>query len=1062
MSSSGPEWNLSQIFGREQEAKRLNDLAQESSGAFVVLHGTAGSGKSSLLRSQPWSEKGWLLASGKFEEHRSAEPFSAVIDALNQLVDMWVENNSLAQVCQMGGFKQLLQEDIEFLRNILPKALVIVGCCAKDTWKKKRDSFGSMQPANGAVDCVNASFMRILSFLCKPQPVVLFLDDIHWADKASLEVLKVLATSGQVEGLLLAVSYRDEEVDDYHAVSSCLKEINTSGGLIHNIHVTDLDVENVNRMVASVTQRQVDETMELAEVIHKKTAGNPFFVLQFLQMLRQENFLSYSFSTYRWEWGDVENLQTAAHVSDNVADVVAATMRGLPEATRCALKVSSCLGKIMPLHVLIEYFEYFDASQSGSTCHLGLHQIQMRGLHNVLESAVKIGILIKPEGADAYMWSHDKLQHVAYSLIPEVMRPSLHIRLGKLLWKMSKENPDEEWMLFMAADQLNRFSDFQQDEVLGAEVAELCLEAAKLSLSKSALYPALDMLLAGVKHLDSRDRWSEHYDLSLEMFGRLAQIAYQIGNHDDAVAAVKEVDEHARTLEDKFRAQCTMLKYTASGKDRNYALGVEKTLEVLKMYGEKIPTRLYPGQLFAESRKLRARLPGHRLEGLLELPTMVDEKAIKVTALLILLFGVAHLFGRSNHLSWFAAVRAIKISCKKGVCEETAFAVIGLAIQLRLDGHYQEANEYAELAIKLIGKFPQKLGSRHAAVISMAAGEVFSASRPFNDALDLWLEAHHIALRTGDTEKAAISILGYSYTYFCVGLPLKPLKLDLVAYGQEARQFNMPYTVQVVFLIVQQTILNLQTTVDHPTVLKGDAMDQDEVLDKLEGNGRKMTKRDIDSFRLILACVYNDWNEAEKLLDALEPFLGTDSVIARSHIRMTQMGLAALVVGRARGKKKYHSMGRKILKMYKHDLKKGAVNAHPILLMLKAEDSPSKERYNNAIKACARLGLIHHEAYMCERTGLWFLEQNDEGWAEFYLAQAYVLYGDWGATGKANQMKEDHQELLKSSSLGEKANSALKGRSRYSSEHADLLKEVTWSRLSSNGSSGRHSAQHQQ
>merc|ERR1711976_20521 len=106
------------------------------------------------------------------------------------------------------------------------------------------------------------------------------------------------------------------------------------------------------------------------------------------------------------------------------------------------------------------------------------------------------------------------------------------------------------------------------------------------------------------------------------------------------------------------------------------------------------------------------------------------------------------------------------------------------------------------------------------------------------------------------------------------------------------------------------------------------------------------------------------------------------------------------------------SMGKKVLQDFEKSLKSGNVNAHPIYLMLDAESSPSKEKYDNAIRGCARLGLIHFEAYLCERAAEMFLEQNDSSWAEYYMAQAYVLCDDWGAKGKANRMKEEYPELL--------------------------------------------------
>lgn len=214
-----------------------------------------------------------------------------------------------------------------------------------------------------------------------------------------------------------------------------------------------------------------------------------------------------------------------------------------------------------------------------------------------------------------------------------------------------------------------------------------------------------------------------------------------------------------------------------------------------------------------------------------------------------------------------------------------------------------------------------------------------------------------------------------------------------------------------------------------------------------------MTRRDINTSRLILSCIYNDWETAELMVRELEPYLTGDSFITRAHNRSTYMGLAAIKIGRQKGKKYFRNIGQKALKLYKSDVKKGSVNAHPVLTMFQAEEHPSKEAYDKAIKTCARLGLTHHEAYMCERAGVYFLQQKDEGWAEFYLVRAHRLYSDWGAYGKSETMKHKHDSILYASLSISRRNMPLKGRSRYSSIYADQLREVSWSRLSSVGSS---------
>jgi len=352
--------------------------------------------------------------------------------------------------------------------------------------------------------------------------------------------------------------------------------------------------------------------------------------------------------------------------------------------------------------------------------------------------------------------------------------------------------------------------------------------------------------------------------------------------------------------------------------------------------------------------------------------------------------------------------------------------------------------------------------------------------RSFNNCLNELVEGRASLLRAGLTMGAANISLGYASAYLAVGLPLGPLEGDLRGYYQDAVQFGAPYTIQQVFLFFRQTILNLsRKDVENPTLLVGEVMDQEKELEKVKGHGRKVRKatyctsnltprwlnhtfsfspvqmaaRDINTSRLMLCCIYNNFDTAEILLDALDEWVDAKEMfIFRLHFRRCYMGLAGFALSRecktAKKRKKYQAIGKKMLKFFITDMKYGSVNAYPIVSMLEAEESPSKEKYDKAIKTCARLGLVHHEAYMCERAGRYFMEKGDDGWSEFYFAQAIVLYGEWGATGKAEQLTDENSRILSRSSLRESVNTSLQGRSRYSAKELDSLRVIDWQRFS--------------
>ena len=311
------------------------------------------------------------------------------------------------------------------------------------------------------------------------------------------------------------------------------------------------------------------------------------------------------------------------------------------------------------------------------------------------------------------------------------------------------------------------------------------------------------------------------------------------------------------------------------------------------------------------------------------------------------------------------------------------------------------------------------------------------------------MECREDLLRAGLVKESIGLAIGYTATYLCVGLSLSALKSDLDANIADAIHYGCPYNVQQKMMVLDQTIVNLIDDVEHPTVLSEEIMDQDDELQKVAGLGALRIRLGMDACRLMLCCVFGDWITAETLIDDLEEFGDErDPFLMRSHFRHCYVGLAAFALSRAEKdpklRKKYLAIGKKMLKCFTKEMKCGSVNAFPIVQMLEAEQSPSKERYDKAIKATARLGLVHHEAYMCERAAEMFLAQGDDEWCKHYISEAITLYGEWGATGKVNRLTNDYEDVLQGSTLQPSRNKSMQSRSRYTGRELDSLRIVDW------------------
>jgi len=788
----GPKWTIEGLHGRQDELDLLNKIAEGESSACVLLEGEAGCGKTTLMHAVNWEQKEWVYVSRKFERHLSSEPYSALTRAIFELVEIWCTNNekNSPDNCRMSDLQGLLKKDMSLLQNVIPGLFRIIDKFTQRMQLSKSQSmlflslgeesqsnfnrsqgmlFSSLRESHqsetplverrssssikdlasllrerakvgneklgGHSAAIAASFLRLFSFLSSDKPIALAFDDIHYADASSMEILKLMAHAASSSNstkysnnqMLLVLSYT-ELLERNRVAFKTIRNIKNFPSNVNYVHLRPWDVDTVNELVTSFFKAEPEESLPLSKVIHKKTGGNPFEVSQFLRFGREKGHFKFSTSTYKWEWGDVEILDQYTEVSDNVAEMLTVSMVQLCFATQAVLKVASCLGHMIPMDVLVAYFaEGHEEESKQSATVVGIQEEQ---LVELLEGAGKAGILVKSSTHGTYMWSNDRLQQATYESMPVTMRNQLHLKLGRLLQELGLVC-DEEWMIFMAANQMNTYA-LEADSCLGNEVAKLNLQAAILSLNKGAIYPALELLVKAEKHLVEADRWENSYELTLDILTTLAEAKLHIGETQTAMKIATEVVRHAKTLDDTFPAHIIMLRCVVSGNDRNYDMGVERTLWLLKYYGEKHSWKFFPGQGALEKVKLRSKikklLPCGELEDLLDLPDMVDKPALRIQTLLVNHLAVYASYSPTyKPISWFASARALKSACKHGISPVTNLAVVQMAAHLRVEGHYKEASEYAEVSLLLTERLPQTLGSDHGQVRMFACGSVFSA-----------------------------------------------------------------------------------------------------------------------------------------------------------------------------------------------------------------------------------------------------------------------------------------------------------------------------------------------
>jgi predicted ATPase len=301
-------------------------------------------------------------------------------------------------------------------------------------------------------------FRRFIGVFARPEhPLALFLDDLQWLDAATIDLLEVLLTQSDVQHLMLIGAYRDNEVNSAHPLMRKLEAIRQAGARLQEILLGPLTCEDLGRLIADSLHCEPERVTPLARLVHEKTAGNPFFALQFISALAEEALLTFDHGSARWCW-DLSRIQAKGY-TDNVVDLMIGKLNRLPVATQKALKEFACLGNNAEITTLSI-----------------VHESSEEDVHSDLWETERLEFIVRLKGS--YKFVHDRVQEAAYSLIPEELRAEAHLRIGRLLAAHTAPEQREE-ATFEIVNQLNRGAALITLQAERDQIAELNLIAGK-------------------------------------------------------------------------------------------------------------------------------------------------------------------------------------------------------------------------------------------------------------------------------------------------------------------------------------------------------------------------------------------------------------------------------------------------------------------------------------------------------------------------------------------------------------------------------------------------------
>ena len=673
------------MYGRQQEVDRLVATFTASRGnrQMVLVSGYSGIGKSTLVREfcRPLTGIGGNLVAGKFDQFQRNTPYSALVSAFGDFVR-----------------QALLLADAprEALRTRIQEAVGDNGAVVVPVIPDLEDLLGPQPPVaelsgGEAQHRFRSAFQRFVQALCnEEQPLVLFLDDLQWADLATLRLLESLATCEDLRHLLLIGAYRDNEVDAAHPLQAMISRLREQEAPLAELSLAPLAEADIATLIADSLHVEEELARPLAALVQKKTLGNPFFVTQFLQTLYREQLIVYRLGDGEhrsgWTW-DVQRIE-AVGITDNVIELLIGRLRQLPEPTQAALREAACIGNTFSLDTL-------------AIIHRSPREVLFGDLLPALQGELLRSVGERPD-SDRFAFGHDRVQQAAYALIDAAAQKALHLDIGRLLLAgLSEADLDDR--IFEVVDQLDAGRELIADPGERLQLAELNRQAAERAVRANAYQAGLDYLDAAVACLPP-DPWDSHHDLALGLYRRRAEVAYLNGDYERSMADIAVVRERAVDLLDRVGI-CALLitEYTVLGRNIE---AVDQAREALALLGIEVPAEDLRTALESELSPIKTALESRSVASLYDLPEMTDPVQRMAMKVLMPVHTAAYFAGMRELYGWFLA-KMTHLSLRHGHVPESLKGYASLGGVLCGDfGDFAQGYEFARLAIRLTERFP--------------------------------------------------------------------------------------------------------------------------------------------------------------------------------------------------------------------------------------------------------------------------------------------------------------------------------------------------------------------
>ncbi len=1005
------------LYGREQEVETLlnvfEQVNQERSCEMILVSGESGIGKSALVQEmyKPISEQHGYFISGQFNQSHQNVPYTALFQAFQSLIQYLLTEGETKITTWKERLLTVLGSNGQIIADVIPEVELIIG---------ESPPIPDLGPAE-AQNRFKLVFQNFINVFTQPEhPLVIFLDNIHWADNATRYFLTQLVTAADSHHLMIIGTYRKDDISDTHAMFDMIADIEQEDKIVHRVHLSSLELAPITQFVADSFNCVSERAKSFAEVLLTKTHGNPFFMNEFLKTIYKNGIFKYDYEQQHWTC-DTHKIQ-AQLMTDNVVDLMSNKIARLKAHSQKILNLAACIGNTFDLYTLTAIYNHAPHKTIAD-----MHEAIEMGLVISLVEAYRYKFEADDELSSfgiTYKFAHNRIYRALYEQVHDADRQNIHWQVGQFL-VANLPAEDLESRIFEVVNHLNvgekgsnttpQTPSIQSEGVYRNKLIELNLTAAQKAKSSAAYQAAYGYIKTSIS-LSNNEDWHDYYDLMLTVYTQGAELAYLNSDFEHEKFLIEQVLKRSKTLLDKVHVYEVQIQ-SLIAQDKSLE-SIRKALQTLRLLGVNLPEN--PSKLFIafEMVKIKFKLIGKEIGDLANLPEMTDPH--KLAIMRIMNRAGTPAYNTAPNLYAVLSLRRASLSITHGNSSmaSTSYATYGL-LSSGVVGDFDTGCCFGKLAMTMMERY--KTGQHNARVMLVTSIFIRHWKHHLRDSLEPLYQAYQAGSSVGDFEYASLALSLHSAVSFIVGENLNGFAQNLARNDASINQMGQEKAVQL-NRCTWQIVANLLGQNDPSHLLVGKYYDHKKMVSFYR------QAHDFSSlvigyyYQMVIAYLFHEYafalENAEQAERYIQGISGLPNIaVVNFYGSLTRLALyeRASSSGKRRFLKKVNANQKKLKKWAYY----APMNQEHRYHLVEAEKAcvlgkcgQAWEQYTQAIDFANKNGYINDKAVAYECAAKFHMEHGDPQIATLYLKNAHYAYHQWGASAKVEQLENKYPSVF--------------------------------------------------